>query len=55
MYVCVCVCVCVCRYITNAFHEVHHVSKDKGVSLRTAAYIVALARIARADANRGHG
>ncbi|KAL6747751.1 hypothetical protein V8C86DRAFT_1269090, partial [Haematococcus lacustris] len=43
------------RSITDAFSAMHKLSKELRLSLRTAAYIVALQRIAHADANRGHG
>mmetsp|Transcript_28219 Transcript_28219/g.71949 ORF Transcript_28219/g.71949 Transcript_28219/m.71949 type:complete len:464 (-) Transcript_28219:476-1867(-) len=41
-------------YMTAAFTAMHHLARDRGVPLRTAAYMVALERLARSAGNRGH-
>ena len=43
------------RYMTDAFEEVHKVSKDRGVPLRVAAYMLAVQRVASAECHRGFG
>lgn len=50
-----CVCPPACSYMTAAFSAMHHMARDRGLSLRTAAYMVALQRLARAATNLGHG
>ena len=37
----------------NAFRDIQNLAKDKGVTLRTAAYIIACERVLRARAERG--
>jgi glutamate dehydrogenase/leucine dehydrogenase len=39
--------------MSDAFHDVHRVAKDRGVTLRTAAYVLAVERVARAESHRG--
>ncbi|MEJ2249605.1 MAG: Glu/Leu/Phe/Val dehydrogenase [Candidatus Lokiarchaeota archaeon] len=41
------------KIIVGAFEEVYNVSKERHVSIRTAAYIIAVSRVARAIALRG--
>ena len=41
------------RIILEAFEDVYSLSKERGVSLRTAAYIIAVSRVARAIELRG--
>ncbi len=41
------------RIILGAFEEVYKVSKEKNISLRTAAYMIAVARVVRAIELRG--
>ncbi|MFX1463508.1 MAG: Glu/Leu/Phe/Val dehydrogenase [Promethearchaeota archaeon] len=41
------------RILLEAFEEVYQMSKDRKISLRTAAYIIAVSRIARAIELRG--
>jgi len=43
------------RKMEVAFEEIWDTSKDKQVSLRTAAFIVAVTRVARAEIHRGFG
>ncbi len=38
----------------QAFAAVRQLAEEKGTNLRTAAYCLALQRIAAADVNRGH-
>lgn len=41
------------RILVEAFEEVYQVSKDRKISLRTAAYVIAVSRIAKAIELRG--
>ncbi|KAI8474238.1 MAG: glutamate dehydrogenase [Monoraphidium minutum] len=41
------------RYMTDAFHDMHRVAKDRGVPLRVAAYVMAVQRVAAAESHRG--
>ena len=41
------------KIILRAFEEVYEVSKERNISLRTAAYIIAVTRIAKAIELRG--
>ena len=41
------------RIILEAFEDVYNLSKERKVSLRTAAYIIAVSRVARAIELRG--
>ncbi|MFX1503591.1 MAG: glutamate dehydrogenase, partial [Promethearchaeota archaeon] len=41
------------KIILRAFEEVYQVSKERNIQLRTAAYIIAVSRIARAIELRG--
>ncbi len=41
------------RILVEAFEEVHKVSKERNISLRTAAYVLAVSRIAKAIELRG--
>ena len=41
------------RIIIEAFEDVYKISKDRAISLRTAAYIIAVSRIAKAFELRG--
>jgi glutamate dehydrogenase (NAD(P)+) len=40
--------------ITTAYQEVYNISQERRVSMRTAAYIVAIDKVARACSLRGH-
>jgi glutamate dehydrogenase (NAD(P)+) len=42
------------RKMVAAYRDVHRLAKEKGVSLRTAAYAIALKRVAYAEEMRGH-
>ena len=41
------------KIILNAFENVYKISKERGVSLRVAAYIIAVSRVAKAVELRG--
>ena len=40
--------------MVDVFHTLHRISSDQRLTLRQAAYDIALQRIAVADKNRGH-
>ena len=40
-------------HIVKAFHKVYNLAKEKNVSLRTAAYMIAVGQIAEAVRVRG--
>lgn len=42
------------RKMVAAYRDVHRLAREKGVSLRTAAYAIALKRVAYAEEMRGH-
>lgn len=44
-----------CRHLTDVFRHLHKISVDRNLTLRQAAYDIALERIARAELNRGRG
>ena len=39
--------------MTDAFHDVHKLSKAAGVPLRVGAYMLAVQRVAAAESHRG--
>ena len=41
------------RFMKRAFHEVHEISKRHKVDMRTAAYMLAVGRVAEATRVRG--
>jgi glutamate dehydrogenase/leucine dehydrogenase len=41
--------------MTDSFHDMHRVAKDRHVPLRTGAYILAVQRVAAAERHRGFG
>jgi len=43
------------RYMTDGFHDLHRVAKDRGVPLRVGAYVMAVQRVAAAEKHRGFG
>ncbi|GBF99966.1 glutamate dehydrogenase [Raphidocelis subcapitata] len=43
------------RYMTDAFHDMHRLAKDRGVPLRVGAYMLACSRVASAEKHRGFG
>ena len=41
------------RYLARAYHDVATLASVEGISLRRAAYMTAVSRVARAEALRG--
>lgn len=39
--------------MTDSFHDVHKLAKDRHLPLRSAAYLLAVQRVAAAESHRG--
>lgn len=39
--------------MTDAFHDLHRVARDRNLPLRAAAYLLAVQRVAAAETHRG--
>lgn len=42
-----------CRYMTDAYHQISKIAADHKVPLRTAAFVLAVKRVADAEIHRG--